>query len=196
MIAIIDYDAGNIRSVKNAVASVCDDFVVASDPEVILSADKVIMPGVGEAFSAMENLRLKGLDKVIPMIKVPVLGICIGYQLLCAFSEERATECLGIFSARVRRFEDEPGLKIPHMGWNRVSFNPEEPLFKGIDQDSWFYYIHSYAPDLCDDTVATTEYGSRVFSAAIRKDNFFGTQFHPEKSGETGRRLIKNFIEL
>lgn len=196
MIAIIDYDAGNIRSVKNAVASVCDDFVVTSDPEVILSADKVIMPGVGEAFSAMENLRLKGLDKVIPMIKVPVLGICIGYQLLCAFSEERATECLGIFSAMVRRFEDEPGLKIPHMGWNRVSFNPEEPLFKGIDQDSWFYYIHSYAPDLCDDTVATTEYGSRVFSAAIRKGNFFGTQFHPEKSGETGRRLIKNFIEL
>ncbi|MDR0907550.1 MAG: imidazole glycerol phosphate synthase subunit HisH [Rikenellaceae bacterium] len=194
MIAIIDYDTGNLRSVENALGRLGAEYTVTADHATIRSAERVILPGVGEASSAMAKLRARGLDELIPSLTGPVLGICIGLQLMCRASEENNTPCLGIFDARVQRFVASPTLKVPHMGWNRIE-NLQGELFAGVDEGSYVYYVHSYAPELCPQTIATTTYGG-LFSAAIGRDNFFGTQFHPEKSGALGALILKNFLEL
>jgi glutamine amidotransferase len=194
MIAIIDYDTGNLRSVENALGRLGAEYVVTADHETIRRAERVVLPGVGEASSAMAKLRARRLDTLIPTLTQPVLGICIGLQLMCLASEENDTECMGIFDAHVRRFVPSPTLKVPHMGWNRIE-KLQGGLFAGIDEGSSVYYVHSYAPELCRQTIATTDYGG-AFSAAIGRDNFFGTQFHPEKSGAIGQQILKNFLEL
>ncbi len=193
MIAVIDYDTGNLRSVANALGRLGAEYTITSSPTEIRSADRVLLPGVGEASSAMAKLRERGLIEVIRSLTQPVLGICIGVQLLCRHSEENDTECLGIFDNEVRKF-DLPGLKVPHMGWNSLT-HLRTPLFDGIEEGAYVYYVHSFAPTLNDDTIAITEYGY-PFSAAIAKDNFFGTQFHPEKSASVGERLLQNFLKL
>ena len=199
-VAIIKYNAGNIQSVKFALERLGVNPIITDDPEEIKSADKVIFPGVGEAKSAMTYLVEKGLDQVIINLKQPVLGICIGLQLMCEHSEENDTKCLGIFPVDVKRFKsgmvhEGESLKIPHMGWNNIYFN-EFPLFKGLKEEPYIYYVHSYRAELHDEfTVATSEYGE-TYSAGLHKDNFYAVQFHPEKSGDIGHQVIKNFLEL
>jgi len=193
MTAIIDYNTGNLFSLISALERVGADYRLTSDPEEIFSADSVILPGVGEASNAMSELRNRGLDQVIPLIKVPVLGICIGMQLMCSSSEEGNTECLGIFPNKVLKLKGK-GIKIPHMGWNSIA-NTRSPLFAGIEEVAYFYFVHSFAPECNEFTAATTEYGE-LFSSALYKNNFYGTQFHPEKSGEMGERLLRNFIKI
>ena len=196
MIAIVDYKAGNIRSVENALKRLGAEYVLTADQEMIQRADHVILPGVGEASSAMKSLESTGLIPVIKSLTQPVLGICIGLQLMCSSSEEGNVECMGIFTPRVRRFPEEPGVKIPHTGWNTIS-GLRGPLFRNIPEDSFVYYVHSYCPEIfIDQTAAVTEYAGVRFSGALQRDNFFGTQFHPEKSGAVGAMILKNFIEL
>ena len=216
MIAIVNYDTGNICSVTNALKRVgCTDWVYTDDKDILMKADKVILPGVGEASTAMAKLAERGLDTFIPTLTQPVLGICVGTQLMCQSSEEGNVECMGIFRTKVKKFQ--PGThpngpilnsenefsifnsqfsieKVPHMGWNQIT-DLRTPLFKGIDEGAYIYYVHSFYPELCDDTIATTRY-INAFSGALGRDNFFGTQFHPEKSGAVGAQIIKNFLEL
>ncbi|MCO6499446.1 MAG: imidazole glycerol phosphate synthase subunit HisH [Vicingus serpentipes] len=192
MIAIIKYNAGNIRSVQNALTRLGYESVITDDPETILSADKVIFPGVGEASSAMKYLREKGLDKVLRSVKKPMLGICLGLQLMCDHSEEGDTKCLGIFNAAVKKFP--PLDKVPHMGWNNFT-NIKGELFNGIDINNDVYYVHSYYAELSDETIATCNY-IQPFSAAMQKNNFYATQFHPEKSADVGAQILKNFLSL
>lgn len=194
MIAVIDYDTGNLRSVANALGRLGAEFCITDNPEIIRSADRVLLPGVGEAQSAMAKLKERSLVEVIRSLEQPVLGICIGVQLMCQYSEEGDTECMSIFESRVKRFPKDSGLKVPHMGWNSIE-NLSSPLFKGIDSGSYIYYVHSYAPELSEQTIATTEYGIE-FSAALNYRNFYGTQFHPEKSGDVGSQILSNFLEL
>lgn len=194
MIAIIDYRMGNLRSVKNALGRLGAEYTVTADPNIIKCAERVLMPGVGNAAQAMQNLREAGLCNVIRELRQPVLGICVGMQVMCRHSQEGDTECLGIFDSKVKRFSPQEGIKVPHMGWNRIN-NLEGKLFKGIPAGSYVYYVHSYFPQLCTDTIATTSYGE-MFSAALKYENFYGTQFHPEKSGDIGEMIIKNFLEL
>lgn len=196
MIAIIDYDTGNLRSVKNAIARLGTECVVTSDHDAIRAADHVILPGVGEASSAMEKLRQRGLDQLIPTLTQPVLGICIGMQLMCRSSEEGNAQCMGIFPTDVKLLPSDLAnvIKVPHMGWDTIE-NLRGPLFDGIEDGSYFYYVHSYAPALCEATAAVTDYGCK-FSAALAHGNFFATQFHPEKSGNLGETLLKNFLKL
>lgn len=196
MIAVVDYDTGNLRSVDNAFRRIGVEAVFTDDHAVIRSADRVLLPGVGEASSAMAKLRERGLDRLIPSLTQPVLGICIGMQLMCLTSEEGAAECMGIFDTDVVRFSADKsgGVKVPHMGWNTVS-ELSGPLFDGIASETFFYFVHSFAPRICRHTVAQTWNGV-TFSAALQNGNFFGTQFHPEKSGEAGRRLLENFMKL
>ena len=196
MIAIIDYKTGNLRSVENAVGRLHKEYCVTADPEVILNADHVILPGVGEASSSMANLRNSGLDTIIPKLTVPVLGICIGMQLMCRHCEEGDVQTKGILNTDVLRFhpDKEKGIKVPHMGWNTIH-SLKSPLFDGLKEGEWFYFVHSYAPSVCEDTIAITENGI-TFSSALNKDNFFGTQFHPEKSGKAGEIILNNFILL
>ncbi|AGY54775.1 Imidazole glycerol phosphate synthase subunit hisH [Bacteroidales bacterium CF] len=193
MTAIIDYNTGNLFSLIASLERVGVDYKLTSDSEEILSSDSVILPGVGEASNAMSELRKRGLDKVIPLIKAPVLGICIGMQLMCSSSEEGDAECLNIFPNKVIKLRGK-GIKIPHMGWNSVA-NTRSPLFTGIEERAYFYFVHSFAPVCNEFTAATTEYGD-IFSSALSKNNFYGTQFHPEKSGETGEILLRNFIKI
>ena len=193
MITIIDYDTGNLRSVANALGRLGAEYRITADPAAIRAAERVLLPGVGEASSAMAKLRERGLPDVIRSLKCPVLGICIGVQLLCRRSEEGDTECLGIFDNEVRRLRTE-GLKVPHMGWDSIE-DLRGPLFDGLDEGAYVYYVHSYAPQTNADTIARTTYGE-TFSAAIRRDNFFGTQFHPEKSASVGERILQNFLRL
>ena len=201
MIAIVDYDAGNILSVENALKRLGACFEVTSDPSRLREADHVILPGVGEASSAMSSLDTplgsgESLSEVVLSIKAPVLGICIGMQLLCDSSEEGNTGCLGVFTPTVRRFNPGSGDKVPHMGWNTVT-GLKGPLFRGIPEGTFFYFVHSYYPELAEgQTVAVTEYSGRRFSAALQRGNFFGTQFHPEKSGPAGSTLLDNFLSL
>ncbi|MDR6922492.1 MULTISPECIES: imidazole glycerol phosphate synthase subunit HisH [Chryseobacterium] len=192
MIAIIKYNGGNVSSVQNALLRLNTDSVVTDDPELILQADKVIFPGVGEASSTMKNLQEKGLDKLIPTLKQPVLGICLGMQLMCAENEEGRTEGMGIFDTQVKRFPPED--LVPHMGWNTVS-DLKSPLFSGVDENTDVYFVHSYYCSLSEFTVATCDY-ILPFSAALQKDNFYAVQFHPEKSGIVGRRILENFLNL
>ena len=194
MIAIIDYKMGNLRSVENALKRLGAEFCVTADPVVSRSADRVLLPGVGNAAEAMENLRKAGLVEVIRSLRRPVLGICVGMQVMCRHSEEGDVECLNIFDARVKRFVPAPDVKVPHMGWNRIG-NLESKLFKGLDGGSYVYFVHSYYPELCPDTIATSHHGV-MFSAALKYENFYGTQFHPEKSGDVGERIIENFLKL
>ncbi len=193
MIAIVDYNTGNLRSVMEALNRIGAEFQLVSDKESLQSADRVILPGVGEASCAMGKLEERGLDRIIPALKQPVLGICIGMQLMCSESEEGNVKCLDIFKTKVNKLHC-PGLKIPHVGWNTVS-KLQSPLFEGIEEDSYFYYVHSFAAGICKETVAETEYGC-TFSAALRNGNFFGTQFHPEKSGQLGEMVLKNFLKM
>jgi glutamine amidotransferase len=193
MIAIIDYNTGNLRSVQNALARLGAEFVVTSDAAVLRGAERVVMPGVGEASTAMQNLRERGLDEVVRSLTQPVLGVCLGLQLMCRHSEEGDVECLGLFDAHVRRL-NAPGLKIPHMGWNTVD-GLRSPLFEGVAGGSYLYYVHSYGAEICPQTIAATTYGA-PFSAAIARGNFFGAQFHPEKSGAAGERILSNFLKI
>ena len=194
MIAIVDYKMGNLRSVENALRRLGAEFTVTADADVIRSADRVLLPGVGNASQAMENLREAGLVDVIRSLRQPVLGICVGMQVMCRHSEEGDVDCLGIFDARVKRFVPAPEVKVPHMGWNRIG-NLETKLFKDLDGGSYVYFVHSYYPELCPDTIATATHGV-MFSAALKYENFYGTQFHPEKSGDVGERMISNFLKL
>ena len=196
MIAIIDYDTGNLRSVCNALDRIGAEYVLTDDPVVIARADRVLLPGVGEASSAMAKLRERGLCDVVRSLKVPVLGICIGMQLMCRHSEEGDVDCLGIFDASVRRFEADPaaGVKVPHMGWNAL-MDLKTGLFDGLADGDFVYFVHSFAADVCEGSIAVSDNG-RAFSAAMHKDNFYGAQFHPEKSGEVGDTILRNFMNL
>ena len=193
MIAILKYNSGNIMSVRVALQRLGHEAVISDDPEVIRRADRVIIPGVGEASSAMSYLRERSLDTLIISLKQPVLGICLGLQLMCSYSEENNTECLGIFDTMVRKFP--AGARVPHMGWNDFSSLNDDPLLRGLKNEDNVYYVHSYYAAVNDFTTAVCDYGL-PFSAAMRRDNFFATQFHPEKSAETGARILQNFLEL
>lgn len=194
MIAIVDYAMGNLRSVENALRRLGADFCVTADAATIRSAERVLLPGVGNAAEAMENLRRADLVGVIRRLRRPVLGICVGMQVMCRHTEEGDADCIGLFDARVRRFVPAADLKVPHMGWNRIG-NLESKLFKGIAGGEYVYFVHSYYPELCPDTIATADHGV-MFSAALKYENFYGTQFHPEKSGDVGERIIENFLKL
>ena len=194
-LVIIRYNAGNIRSVLYALERIGMSAGVTDDPQQIRSATKVIFPGVGEASTAMNYLKERGLDKLIRELRQPVLGICLGMQLMCQHSAENDTPCLGIFDTQVRRFN--PGtraLKVPQIGWNKVEDKTGD-LFRGIPEPTYCYFVHSYYAEPCGETAATTEYGTR-FSSALQKDNFYGVQFHPEKSAATGEQILKNFLAL
>ncbi len=194
-IAIIKYNAGNIGSVVNAVKRLGYEPVVTDDPEVIKNADKVIFPGQGEAHSTMEYLKAHKMDQLIVNLKQPVLGICIGMQLLCKHSEEYDTDCLGVFDIDVKRFiPNTHEEKVPQMGWNTVE-DTKSAIFNGFEKPEFVYFIHSYYVPLCEHTIATTNY-IHPYSSALHKDNFYATQFHPEKSGSVGEQILRNFIEL
>ena len=189
---IIDYGAGNIQSLKFALRRNGYEGILSSDPEEIAAADKVIFPGVGEAGSAMAMLMASGLDLLIPRLRQPVLGICLGMQLMCRYSEEGNTHGLGIFDAEVKRFSNN--VKVPQIGWNQI-FDLRSPLFEGVKENDYIYMVHSYYAPESSESIALTEYG-RVYSSALQKDNFYGLQFHPEKSGNTGERILENFLRL
>lgn len=194
-LAIIKYNAGNIQSVLNALERLGVNAEVTDDVEKIKSADKVIFPGVGEASSAMKSLRENNLDKIIKELKQPVLGICVGMQLLCEHSEENDAKCLGIVPIKVKRFQNssfEDGGKIPQVGWNTI-YNLQSSLFKNIPNDTYIYNVHSYYAEDSAFTIAKCKYGIE-YAAAIKKDNFYGVQFHTEKSAEVGDTILKNFI--
>lgn len=194
-VAIIKYNAGNIFSVLYALKRIGIEAVVTDDFDTIRNADKVIFPGVGEASSAMDYLKEKGLDTLIKNLKQPVLGICIGLQLMCRHSEEGNVDCMGIFDVDVKRFNNsnQPELKIPHMGWNTV-FTKDSHLTKGLN-GVFTYFVHSYYAPVCTHTIATCDY-IIPFSAILQYENFYATQFHPEKSGDIGELILRNFIEL
>ena len=199
MIAIINYKMGNLRSVENALHRLGAEYAVTQDAEVIHRADHVLLPGVGNCAEAMHNLHESGLIPVIKQLRQPVLGICVGLQVMCRDSEEGAqpgmlTPCMNIFDSHVRRFPEMPNIKVPHMGWNTIG-NLEKKLFDGLHSGVSVYYVHSYYPTLCPDTIATTEHGL-LFSAALKYEQFYGTQFHPEKSGDVGERILSNFLNL
>lgn len=191
MIAIIKYNAGNVASVSNALNQLGYESVITDNPELILTSERVIFPGVGEASSAMSYLKEKKLDEVIKKITKPFLGICLGQQLMCQFSEEGNVDCLGIFNSRVKRI---PANEIvPHMGWNTIQ-NLKGKLFENVGMND-FYFVHSYYAELSENTIATCDYGIE-FSAAMQKDNYYATQFHPEKSGDIGMKVLQNFLQL
>jgi len=193
-LAIIKYNAGNIQSVLNALERLGVNAEVTGDPAKIKSADKVIFPGVGEASSAMRSLKENDLDRIIQGLEQPVLGICVGMQLLCEHSEENDTDCLGIVPVKVKKFDGRLKLKVPQVGWNNI-FELQSPLFKSIPGKSYIYNVHSYYAEDSQYTIAKCEYGLQ-YAAAIKKDNFYGVQFHTEKSAEVGDKIIKNFLEL
>ncbi len=192
-IAIVKYNAGNVESVKNAVRRLGVEPLLTADAEILKSADRVIFPGVGEASSAMRFLRERRLDDAIKSLRQPVLGICLGMQLLGASSEENRTECLNILPSKIVRFESET-LKIPHTGWNKIS-NLKSKLFENVQEDSYVYFVHSFYVPACARTIATAEYGIN-FSAAIQCKNFYAVQFHAEKSGAVGERILENFLNI
>ena len=194
-VAIVKYNAGNIYSVIHALKRLGVEPVLTDDPALLANADKVLFPGQGEASNAMHYLREHRLDEVIRSLRQPLLGICIGQQLLCRHSEEGDVDCLGIFDTEVRRFQPTRHEdKVPHMGWNTLH-DTRSMLFKGFTEEEYAYFVHSYYVPLCPETAATTDY-ILPFSAAMQRDNFYATQFHPEKSGSVGERILKNFLEL
>jgi glutamine amidotransferase len=192
---IIKYNAGNLYSVDYGLRRLGIEPVITDDSETILRADRVIFPGQGEASNTMNYLRAKGLDRLIRSLKQPVLGICIGMQLLCRFSEEGDTDCLGVFDAEVKRFRPQRHEdKVPHIGWNSLN-GLKGRLFDDISDSQYVYFVHSYYIPVCEATTATCNYITH-FSAAMQKDNFFATQFHPEKSGVVGEQLLRNFLNF
>ncbi|MCB0459518.1 MAG: imidazole glycerol phosphate synthase subunit HisH [Flavobacteriaceae bacterium] len=191
-IVIIDYRAGNIQSIQFALNRLGFTAELTDDAEKIKTADKVIFPGVGEASSAMQKLKATGLDTLIPQLKQPVLGICLGMQLMCSYSEEGNTKGLGIFEDTIVKFNH--GVKVPQIGWNQIT-NLSSDLFKGVKENEYMYLVHSYYAPVCKDTVATSFYGLE-YSTALQKNNFYGVQFHPEKSSKAGELVLKNFLEL
>lgn len=192
MIAIIKYNAGNIKSVQNAIQRLGFDCEVTDNPDKIRAADKVIFPGVGEAKTAMNYLKENQLDQLILSLKQPVLGICLGLQLMCKHSEEGDTECLGIFDSNVLKFP--PRALVPQMGWNNFRFLKSE-LFQGVHLNDDVYYVHSYYAEICESTTAVCDY-ILPFSSAMQKDNFYATQFHPEKSADVGEKILTNFLNI
>jgi glutamine amidotransferase len=191
-IVIINYGAGNIQSIMFAIERLGFQAVLSNNPEEIKAADKVIFPGVGEASYAMKMLKKSGLDTLIPTLKQPVFGICLGMQLMCNKSEEGNTEGLGIFDVDVIKFS--PKVKVPQMGWNNI-YNLKSDLFKGIAENEYMYLVHSFYAPICVETIATTNY-EVAYSSALERDNFYGTQFHPEKSGDVGEQILSNFLKL
>jgi imidazole glycerol-phosphate synthase subunit HisH len=195
-IVIIKYNAGNIRSVLFALARIGAEALVTDEPDLIVSADKIIFPGVGEASSAMNYLRERKLDRLIKNLHQPVLGVCLGMQLLCAYSEENETRCIGIFDETVAKFAplENQHLKVPQVGWNNI-YDLKSGLFTGVPQNSFTYFVHGYYVGLGETTIAKTEY-VQPYSSALQKNNFYGVQFHPEKSAIVGEHILKNFIQL
>lgn len=194
-VAIVKYNAGNIYSVVNALKRLGVEPLLTDDAEQLKQADKVLFPGQGHAGEAMDYLKARRLDEVIRDLKQPVFGICVGQQLLCKYSEEGATECIGIFDAEVKRFQPTRHEdKVPCMGWQNL-YDLKSPLMKGLGNDPYVYFVHSYYVPLCEETIATADY-ILPYSASMHKDNFYTCQFHPEKSGAVGERIIKNFLEL
>ncbi len=194
-VAILKYNAGNVRSVQIALERIGIDAVLTDDHAALLSADRIIFPGVGEASSAMAYLRDRNLDKVLLSCKQPVLGICLGMQLMCAYSEENNTNCLGIFKERVRRFNPTAANeKIPQMGWNNIT-DLNSSLFDGIQSGAYCYFVHGYYADKGEHTVAVTSYCGE-YSSALQRNQYYGVQFHPEKSAEVGMRILENFLKL
>ncbi|MFT6743333.1 MAG: glutamine amidotransferase [Paraglaciecola sp.] len=191
-LVIINYGAGNIQSIMFAIERLGYNAVLSNDPAEIKAADKVIFPGVGEASSAMKMLLASGLDALIPTLTQPVLGICLGMQLMCNKTEEGDTNGLGIFDVDVIKFT--PKVKVPQMGWNQI-YNLKSPIFKGIAENEYMYLVHSFYAPLCDETIATTNYEVE-YASALQKNNFYGTQFHPEKSGDVGEKILGNFLQL
>jgi glutamine amidotransferase len=191
-LVIINYGAGNIQSIMFAIERLGFKAVLSNNPEEIQQADKVIFPGVGEASYAMQKLKESGLDSLIPTLKQPVLGICLGMHLMCNHSEEGNTEGLGIFDANVIRFSTN--VKVPQMGWNKI-YNLKSPLFEGINDDEYMYLVHSYYVPNCNEAIANTNYDVE-YASALQKNNFYGTQFHPEKSGDIGEQILANFLKL
>jgi len=191
-LVIIDYGAGNIKSIQFAFKRLGYDAILSNNPEEIKAADKVIFPGVGEASSAMGMLKSSGLDVLIPTLSQPVLGICLGMQLMCKSSEEGNTEGLGIFDVAVKRFDNS--VKVPQMGWNTIT-DLKSDLFKGVKNEAFMYSVHSFYAEDCKESIATTTY-SLDFASALQHNNFYGVQFHPEKSSTEGEQILKNFLEL
>lgn len=195
---IIKYNAGNVQSVMYALERLGASYILTDNTDEIQSADKVIFPGVGEASTAMNYLRQRGLDRLIPSLKQPVLGTCVGMQLLCRHSEENDTTCMGVFDVDIRRFPDRRTAasagKVPHTGWNNLT-SLRGPLAVGLPNDAYVYFVHSYAADVCADTTAVCEYG-RPFSAMLQRDNFYAAQFHTEISGNVGALILKNFLNI
>lgn len=204
-VVIIKYNAGNVQSVMYALERIGASYELSDDPEVIRSAERIIFPGVGEASTAMRSLRENGLDKIIPTLKQPFLGTCVGMQLLCQSSEENNTECLGVFDIPILKFPRVKGFKVPQTGWNEIKAYPPAPkgelktisttLFKGLRKSEYVYYNHGYYAPLCDYTVAKTDY-ILEYSAMLQRDNFFAAQFHSEISGNVGEQIFKNFLEI
>jgi len=190
-VVIIKYNAGNIRSVLFALERIGVNALVTDDPDEIRSADRVIFPGVGEASSAMKYLKEKGLDTLIRSLTQPVLGICLGMQLMCSHSEENDTTCLGIFDEKVKLFPLD-GFKIPQIGWNNI-IHLKSDIFRGIDEKAYMYFVHSYYVEKCDNAISLTNYIAE-YSSAVHKNNFYAVQFHPEKSGDAGQQILENFI--
>jgi len=191
-LAIVKYNAGNIQSVTYALERLGISPIISDKPEELKSADKIIFPGVGEASSAMRYIKNKGLDTILCDLQQPFLGICLGMQLMCKHSEENNTDCLGIFDVNVVKFPAND--KVPHMGWNTIS-NYQSPLTNGLNENEYMYFVHSYYAKKCEQTAATCNY-INDFSAGLKKDNYFAYQFHPEKSGNAGARIIENFISI
>ncbi|TAL91714.1 MAG: imidazole glycerol phosphate synthase subunit HisH [Rhodanobacter sp.] len=194
-VVLVDAGGTNIGSVRYALQRLGVDAALTSDAATIRGADKVILPGVGAAGPGMARLRELGLVELLRLLRQPVLGVCLGMQLLCAHSEEGDTECLGVIPATVRRFAEAPGVRVPHMGWNQLRAERVHPLLAGLGDDDQAYFVHSYAVPVCDFTLASTDHAG-AFSAVVARANFHGMQFHPERSGAVGARLLKNFLSL
>lgn len=194
MITIVDYDTGNIQSVKNAFKRLGVEYRMSADPMEIAKAEKIFLPGVGEMSSAMKKLHERGLVDILKNSTVPMLGICLGMQLMCAYGEEGDVEGLGMFDNRVLQMRGDATLKVPHVGWNTIT-NLSSPLFEGVEEGDYVYYVHSFAANVNQNTIATTDYCA-PFSGSLHRDNFYGCQFHPEKSGDVGEQILTNFVNL
>ena len=194
-LAVIKYNAGNIRSLQYALVRLGVDVLVTDDAEEILGADRIIFPGVGEASTAMKYLKEKNLHEIILQATQPFLGICLGMQLMCTYSEENDTECLGVFDQQIKLFKSsDPLIKVPQIGWNKIT-DLKSNLFNGVHADSYCYFVHSYYAEVGSQTIATTDYCTS-FSSALQKDNFYGVQFHPEKSADVGQLILQNFLNI